>query len=155
MRYMPTIRSGRSSSGSHKILARFDDFFNRFEKAYFDHQRELAEHENEALSAFIPDVDVEESETMFLITVDIPGLKSNEVRIDLSGSQLRISGERRRATHADNESYYERAHGKFQRSFTIPDNIDTNKITAHFDDGVLRVLLPKLHLTEFQEIKVI
>lgn len=154
MRYMPTIRSGRGSSGSHKILARFDDFFNRFEKSYFDHQRELAEHENEVLSAFIPDADVEESEHMFLITMDIPGLKSNEIRIDLSGRDLKISGERRRATHADSESYYERAHGKFLRSFTIPDNIDTNKITARFDDGVLRVLLPKLRLTEFQEIKI-
>jgi HSP20 family protein len=137
-----------------KHLPRFNEFYNRFEKSYFDHQRALAEHETEALSAFIPDVDVEESETMFLITVDIPGLKSTEIRIDLSGNDLRISGERRRATHADNESYYERAHGKFVRRFTIPNDIDTNKITAHFDDGVLRILLPKMHLTEYQEIKI-
>ncbi len=154
MRYVPTIRSGRGSSGSHKILTRFDEFFNRFENAYFDHQREIAGPEDEALSVFIPDIDVEESETMFLITVDVPGLKSHEIRIDLNAHDLRVSGERRRATHADNESYYERAHGKFLRSFSIPGNIDTNKITAHFDDGVLWILLPKLHLTDFQEIKI-
>jgi HSP20 family protein len=153
MRYIPTIRSGRASAG-HKVLARFDKFFNKFEKSYFENQQALAERENDFLRAFIPDIDIEESETMFLIMADIPGLRSDEIRVELNHHNLRIAGERRRTTHHGSVSYYERAHGKFLRSFTIPDNIDVNRIEAHFDDGVLRVILPKVRVADSQEIKI-
>lgn len=136
MKYMPTIRSGRPAS--RQLLARFDEFFSKFERAYFDQQRELAEDENEVLSSFVPDVEVEESEYEFLITADIPDLLSDDVRIDLSADVLQIHD----------------THGKFLRSFSIPDNIDTNHIEAHFKDGVLKVRLPKLDLTEPHNIQI-
>lgn len=146
MRYMPTIRSGRPTS--RQLLARFDEFFSKFERAYFDRQRAIAEREYEALSPFVPEVDIEEAEHVYLVSVDLPGLKSNEVRVDLEGQNLKISGERRRRNHEDDASYYERAHGKILRKFTIPDNIDTNRIVAQFEDGVLKILLPKLNIGE-------
>lgn len=135
MRFMPTIRTGRP--GGRQLLKRFDEFFNKFERSYFDQQRALAERENEALSIFVPEVDIEESELMFLITIEISDFKSKEVRIDLKGRNLLV-----------------RADGKLQRSFTIPDNIDENRIMAHFDEGVLKILLPKMKVTEPQKITI-
>jgi len=155
MKYMPTIRSGRATN--QKLFKRFDDFFVKFERGYFDRQRELAERENEVLSSYVPDTEVEESEYEFLITANIPDLHSNEIHLDLEGDVLRIHGERHREateTSEEPESFEERAHGIFLRSFTIPESIDTNRIEARFKDGVLTVRLPKLDLTEPQDIKI-
>lgn len=148
MRYAPTSRDS--------VLSQFDNFFSRFEKNFFDDQTTVSDRgiESTITADFIPDIDIEETDDMFLMTTDLPGLKSNEVAINLYGNNLRIVGERRRQSSDDKNSYYERAHGKFFRSFRLPDDIDTTKLEAKFDDGVLRVTLPKRRGTGPQQVKI-
>lgn len=133
-------------------MSRFNDFFNDFDRdSFFDRSLSRMERDLERVD-FSPSVDVEESDDMFLVSADIPGIKKEDVKIDVQGNNLRISGERRR--EVKEEGYYERSSGKFARTFTLPENIDAKKIEAHFEDGVLRVVLPKTEVKGAQEIKI-
>ena len=79
-------------------------------------------------------------------------VKKEDLKIDLNGNMLRVSGERKR--EIKEEGYYERSSGRFSRSFTLPENVDASKIEANFEDGVLRIVLPKTEVKGSQEIKV-
>ena len=91
--------------------------------------------------------DVSETKGHYLICFDMPGVRKEDIKVELSGNQLVVSGERHREVKsAENEEmvrHYERAHGKFQRSFTLPTSVDADKIEAHYEDGVLNIALPK------------
>lgn len=131
------------------LVSRFNDFFNDWDREFasgrgLDRELERAD--------FSPSVDVEENDEMFLVSADIPGVKKEDLKIDVHGNTLRLSGERRR--EVKEEGYYERSSGRFSRTFTLPENVDSSKIEAHFEDGVLRVVLPKTEVKGAQEIKV-
>jgi HSP20 family protein len=92
-----------------------------------------------------PAVDLFEREDTLVLKADLPGLGEDDVKIEVHENVLTISGER----HADFEDkqngYYrvERAFGSFSRSLTLPEGVDTDKISASFDNGVLEVTIPK------------
>jgi HSP20 family protein len=151
----PAIRNRRELSpfsDRKDMISRFNDFFNDWDRDVFG-GRELERLEKDLERVdFSPSVDVEENDEMFLVSVDIPGVKKDEIKIDVQGNTLRLSGERKR--EAKDEGYYERSSGRFSRSFTLPENVDASKIEAHFEDGVLRVVLPKTEVKGAQEIKI-
>lgn len=99
---------------------------------------------------FTPRVDVLEREKQFEINVSLPGLKKEEVKIDIDGDTLTISGERNFRNADKDEKYHmvENFYGKFSRSFTLPENIDQSNITAELTDGILKVEIPKIELKE-------
>jgi len=139
-------------SGRNDLMSRFNDFFNDWDRG-LDFNRGLERLDQDLERAdFSPSVDVEESSDMFLVTADIPGVKKEDLKINLQGNTLRLSGERRREVKED--GYYERSSGRFARTFTLPDNVDGTKIEAHFEDGELRLMLPKTEVKGAQEIKI-
>lgn len=91
---------------------------------------------------------------MYMIAADLPGLRTEDVKIDLHDRVLRISGERTREKKEDLNNYYERSSGRFVRSFTLPESVDAKKVEAHFENGVLRILLPKTEIQATQEVKI-
>jgi HSP20 family protein len=94
---------------------------------------------------WIPAMDLIENGDEFVLLADLPGLAEDDVRIELDGAVLTVSGERR-AEHEQHEEGYlrlERSTGSFARSLTLPDGIDPDGITASFDRGVLEVRIPK------------
>lgn len=104
-----------------------------------------------------PACDIEESENHFLISLEMPGFKKEDVRIDVNGSLLTISGERRRESESAGESerrYSERRFGKFQRSFTLPEGVDVDKIEAQYEDGILNLAIPKAESAKPRQIKI-
>lgn len=105
---------------------------------------------------FSPTVDVEETEHAYLLSVDLPGLKKEEVKVDLSENVLTISGERKRETENKENGgrRYESSYGHFMRSFTLPQSIDASKVEANMEDGVLRVALPKSETSKPRNIEV-
>jgi len=151
----PMLRNRRELSpfsDRRDFMSRFNDFFNELDRDVFA-GRGLERLEKDLERAdFSPSVDVEENEDMFLVSADVPGVKKDDIKIDVSGNSLRVSGERRR--EVKEEGYYERSSGRFSRSFTLPENVDANKIEAHFEDGVLRLVLPKTEVKGAKEIKV-
>lgn len=94
---------------------------------------------------FVPRFDVKETKDSYLIKADLPGVKEEELDVSLSGNLLTISGKREDERHEEGESYYamERSQGSFARSFTMPDGVDGETVTADLKNGVLTVQIPK------------
>lgn len=116
-----------------------------FDHAFNDFLSPLAASEQVAEHAWIPAVDVLESEGTLTVTAELPGLRKEDVDITLEDGVLRISGERRFEKDEQRENYHriERAYGRFSRAFTLPRNVDRAGVEAHFDNGLLRIVLPK------------
>jgi HSP20 family protein len=94
---------------------------------------------------FVPRFDVKETKDAYVIDADLPGVKDEELDVSLSGNLLTISGQREEEHRDEGESYYamERSHGSFARSFTMPDGVDAESVTADLKHGVLTVRIPK------------
>ena len=97
------------------------------------------------LGLWNPAVDLYEKDDHFVIKAELPGVDKNDIKVDLKDRVLTLSGERTYDNEVKEENYYrkERSYGKFQRAFTLPTDVDSDKITAEFKDGVLRVEVPK------------
>lgn len=94
---------------------------------------------------FVPACDIEEAESHYLISLDIPGMKKEQLSVEIEGNTLTISGEKREEKEGAKGSRraYERFHGRFERSFTLPDLAASDKVEADYKDGVLRISIPK------------
>lgn len=94
---------------------------------------------------FSPRVDVVEKENRFELQVSLPGMKKHEVSVELNDDMLTISGERKMQKE-ENDKYHtvESFYGRFQRSFSLPENVDLQNIEAEMNDGILKVTLHKV-----------
>ncbi len=99
----------------------------------------------EEFETSLPHVDIYDDGKILVMKADLPGMKKEDVDISLSGNVLTISGEKKREEKVEKENYfrYERSHGSFFRRFELPYDIDTEKIKASMEDGVLEVRLPR------------
>lgn len=105
---------------------------------------------------FAPACDVEEIDDHYLLSLEMPGIKKDDIKLEMRDNQMIISGERRQEEQKKEKgySYSERRFGKFQRSFTLPSGIDGDKIEANYQDGVLRVVVPKAESVKPKQIKI-
>ncbi len=94
---------------------------------------------------WVPAMDLVESGESLVLRADLPGLKREDVEIEVKDNVLTVSGERRTESEEKADGYFrvERASGRFSRSLTLPEGIDPDAITADFTDGVLEVRIPK------------
>jgi len=92
-----------------------------------------------------PAIDVFEKEDKFVVKAELPGMKEEDIDISVVGNTLTIKGERKAESEVKEDDYYycERSYGSFSRSIDVPSNVDTQKIEANYEDGVLEVSLPK------------
>lgn len=92
-----------------------------------------------------PAIDVVEEADKFSVKVELPGVKEEDVNVSITGDTLTIEGEKRAESEVKRTGYYysETSYGSFSRSITIPSTIDTGKIEADYDKGVLEITLPK------------
>ena len=97
------------------------------------------------LAEWMPPVDIEENEKEYLIKAELPGMKKEDVKLNVEGGTLSISGERKAEKEEKGKKYHrvERSYGAFLRTFTLPQGALVEKIYAEFKDGVLMVHLPK------------
>ena len=94
---------------------------------------------------WVPAMDLLETADHFVLRADLPGLRQEDVAIELEDNVLTIAGERKTEHEDKKEGFYrvERSFGQFRRSLTLPDGVDADGITAAFDKGVLEVRIPK------------
>lgn len=92
-----------------------------------------------------PAMDLVERDDAYELTTDLPGLTRDDVSIEVENNVLTISGERKQEREETRGSYYraERAYGRFSRSVTLPEGVNPDDIQASFEDGVLRLQVPK------------
>lgn len=116
------------------------EFEKKFFNDYKDNQLSLS------LSSFTPVVNTREGDYAFHIDADLPGVKKEDINIDIQDGRLTISGERNSKEEIKEEDYYkvETSFGKFQRTFTLPSDVDSENITASSDNGVLEITIPKI-----------
>ncbi len=105
----------------------------------------------------IPLMDISETDGAFLVKAEMPGIKKEDIDINVHDGMLTISGETTAETEEKREGVVirqERRSGKYVRSMTVGTNIDGAHITANYTDGVLELTLPKLELEESRKIRV-
>ena len=114
------------------------------ESRLFGAKRVLDTEEN--VATFVPSVNTREGEFAYHLDIDLPGIKKEDIQIDLKENTLTVTGERNFKEETKEEDYYrvETRFGKFSRTFTLPDDADTENIDASTTDGVLEVVIPKL-----------
>lgn len=125
-----------------------EEFLKDFDRNLLD--RPFAQLEG---VGFSPSVDIEEKEGILHFTVDLPGLKKEDIKLDLHENTFTISGERMKEIKGD-KKFFERSWGKFSRSFTLPYPVDEEKIQARFEDGVLHVTLPGREVRKARAIQI-
>jgi HSP20 family protein len=97
------------------------------------------------LEDFSPTVDVYEEGKDAVVRADLPGVKKDDLAIDVSDNMLTLSGEKRHEDKVEKKDYYryESSYGRFSRSFELPAGMDMEKAKAHFENGVLEIRIPK------------
>jgi HSP20 family protein len=105
---------------------------------------------------FTPIVDIFEEENEVVLKADLPGIKKEDIKIDLTENVLTITGEKKKKEKIEREDYYrfERSFGSFCRRFELPGELDTEKIKAHHEDGVLEVRIPMTKEAEKKHRKI-
>lgn len=94
---------------------------------------------------FMPAVDVSESDGEIIVKAEIPGIESKDLDINLTGDVLTIKGEKKEEKREEGKNVHrlERTYGSFSRSFTLPCEVEAEKVEAKYKDGVLSLRLPK------------
>ena len=106
---------------------------------------------------FLPSINTREGEFAYHIELDLPGVKKEDINIQIEDGTLVISGERKVKEEIKEENYYkiESSFGSFSRSFSLPEEADIENIHAESEDGVLEVVVPKLESAKVDKIKKI
>lgn len=120
----------------------FDDFFSPF-------RRSLSEDSlNEMM--FTPACDIEETDSHYLMSFDLPGISKDDLRVEIKNDHLYVLGERKeeRSSGDKNKMTSEKIYGLFERSFRLPSGIDPEKMEAIYENGVLNLRIPKLEVSK-------
>lgn len=114
------------------------------------------DEENMTVAEWAPLVDILEDDKEYLIKVELPEIPREAVKVSVENGTLTISGERRTEKEEKGRKYHrvERSYGRFERSFSIPDDAEADNVKAEFKDGVLRVHLSKSEKARPRQIEV-
>jgi len=107
-------------------------------------------------AAWNPSVDIYETENSYVLKADLPGIRKEDINLDVNNNTLTIKGDKKFEEKVEKDNYLriERRYGSFSRSFTLSEKVDKENITANYKDGVLEVTLPKKEEAKPKEIKV-
>ncbi len=110
-----------------------------------------------ALADWEPAVDISETATEYLVKAELPGVAKDDVKLSVENGMLTLSGERRFEKSADKDAKQhrvERYYGTYSRSFSLPDDVQAEQISADYKDGVLSVHLPKAEAKKSRKVEV-
>jgi len=133
-------------------MREFDHLSHRFQR-FFD---EFPGFQPIQKDSYSPRIDISENDNNIIIYAEIPGVLKENLKITLQDNILTIEGEKKKATEEKDENYFreERAYGKFKRSFTLPVEVDSDKVEAKFENGILEIKLEKYKTKETKEKEI-
>lgn len=107
-------------------------------------------------SAWLPACDVVEDQAQLRISLELPGVRPEDVKVSVENNVLTIRGEKRQESESQGERWhrYERSYGAFERTFTLPSTVDSERVQATAQNGVLTLALPKSERAKPREIAV-
>src|SRR5579875_1756381 len=127
---------------------------NRLNSLFQDFNRG-GENELVSTASFVPPVDIYEDEQKIVLKLEIPGMKQEDLDIQLENNNLTVRGERKFEKEEKEENFHriERRYGSFYRAFTIPNTVNPDSVKAEYDAGVLRVQMEKKAEAKPKQIK--
>jgi len=136
----------------------FHEFENLLERYNRASGNSLSSRNNGDLSFadWAPSVDIDEQEDKYLIKAELPGVDKNDIDVKLDNGMLRLRGEKHTGSETKEGKRHrsERFYGTFARSFTLPEQIDADKVDASYKDGVLTLAIPKKELAKPKSIDI-
>jgi len=143
------------------VLTRWDPFReltslqNRMSRL-FEQQYGNGSEESLAAGAFVPPVDIYEDEHGIQLKLEVPGIEEKDLDVKIENNVLTISGERKFEKEEKEENFrrVERRYGSFARSFTLPNTVNAEEVTANYSNGVLKIKLGKRAEAKPKQIKV-
>ena len=125
----------------------FDDLFNRLSSDWDG---------NLLTSEFTAACDLSETADAFQVRMDVPGIKPDDITVQVTGDTVHVSGERKEEKEEKGKTYHriERRSGKFSEIVTLPGSVKDENVQAEFHDGVLTVTLPKTEASKTRTVKV-
>jgi len=134
-------------------IMRFNDGINRmFDNEFF--KKEI--QDMEGISDWTPSTDIFETKDNFVFRIEVPGMKKEDIEIDMKDNILTISGERKENSEIKKEDFHrmESFYGSFNRSFSIPKGTDPKKIDAVMKDGILELKIGKSEEVKSKKIPI-
>ena len=144
------------------LVTRWDPFRefvtiqDRLNRLFRESQGNEGREEALATSTFAPPVDVYEDEHNFTLKIEVPGIDEKDIDVRLENNTLTVHGERKFEKEEKEENYrrVERQYGSFTRTFTLPTTVDSEKVEANYEKGVLKIKLAKKAEAKPKQIKV-
>ena len=137
---VPLKRQNKEHNKKEDLTNVFEDFLSDFYRytPSFWHNQALEKD-------YRPDIDIAETDKSYLVEAELPGVKEKDIEIKLENDVLKIKGKKESEKTEEEKNFYtkERVYGEFQRSITLPKNIDKEHIKANFKEGVLEINIPK------------
>src|SRR5213083_2903937 len=140
-------------------LREIDEAQNRLSRFFlggFPNRMGSGEIHSMAVADWSPGVDISEDDHGYLLKADLPEMKKDDVRVTVEDGILSVSGERKSVKEDQKRKFHrmERSFGNFRRSFTLPEDADSTKVTAEFRDGVLKVHLPTTPIARSKALEI-
>ena len=119
----------------------FDSFHDTIQK-YFE---DFSLTRSSLRETFSPKIDISEEKNQIIVEAEIPGVNKEDLKITLQDNILTLEGEKKKEDQEKEKNFYrvERTYGSFKRSFNLPYDVDSEKVEAKFEDGLLKISLQK------------
>ncbi len=144
---LPSLWDKENYEPFHSLQREIDRVFNDFSRGDFSRGAPfpLAARNGNGATRLMPSVDVSETESALEVTTELPGVDEKDIEVTLSEHVLTIKGEKKAESEKGEKNYHmvERSYGSFHRSLTVPFEAAADEIEAKFENGVLKVTLPK------------
>jgi HSP20 family protein len=138
-------------------FSEFDTLFNRMApRAFAGWPRLLPSGDDGNALEWSPTADISETDKEYLIRAALPAVKKEDVHVTVDSGMITIEGERKQRKEDKNEKLHrvETLYGSFTRSFSLPDDVDTNAIRCESSDGLLTVHIPKMKTTPSKPVEI-
>jgi len=105
---------------------------------------------------YYPPLELSDTDESVMVQAELPGLKPEDIELSVEGSVLTMSGEKKESSEKADGNYHhsERRYGSFRRVVTLPSEVNTEKVTTEFDNGILTITLPKVQESRRKRIEV-
>src|SRR6266513_5083305 len=137
-------------------LSTMQDRMSRMNRLFLESNRPEVPEEALTTTSYAPPVDIYEDEHNITLKLEVPGIDEKDIDVRIENNTLTVHGERKIEKEEKEENFrrVERQYGSFTRTFTLPSSVDSEKVSANYDKGVLKITLPKKAEAKPKQIKV-
>jgi HSP20 family protein len=134
----------------------YQDLEHWFDKYGRSSRGSITKNAKFELGDWIPSVDIDESSDNFVVKAELPGVAKDDIKVDINNGILTIKGEKRAVSDKKDKNCHRKecSYGSFVRSFTLPHEVQEDKIDASFKDGILSLMIPKSEKAKPKQIDI-